>query len=155
VNRQLALECGIDRYDGLIVAELPILDDLMEEYVCDGGTGFAKNGILIDVVPEIGATMKWWRVRNAARQHRLNQVEPLWQGPAEEFTLKALGEQHRGKHLYMRSYTRGPWISLHEAESDEAIADLFANGVRLAPAVDLAPIGGPGDGVGLAPADPV
>lgn len=114
-----ATACGIPDGDGLLVAYLPKLDGVMQEMpdrVRDL-TLYAMDGILVDAIATDARKVKWWLVRNAARDAGLTQVEPMWQGPAGEFKLSSLpdvprpGAQHR---LYMRAYSHGPWIRLEE-----------------------------------------
>jgi len=122
-REHIALACGIARDEGLMVAYLPQLGSVMQEYPAEfGGTLYAMDGVAIDVIAADGKPVKWWKVRIAARVNRLAIVEPVWQGPAEDFKLGMFppvpmgllheGNQFNKSRLHMRAWRRGPWIDI-------------------------------------------
>lgn len=116
-----ATACGIDPYDGLIVAYLPKFAAVMDEHwLAARLTLYCVNGQAIDAIDdERGQRVKWWQVRNAASSVGMQYVEPIWQGPAGEFMLKCLPDVPRPspEHtLHMRAYSHGPWIRLENKD---------------------------------------
>ena len=119
-----ALMCGLDPYDGLLVAYLPKLDGVMQEaynrYVDWEGrtvtaTVYSIDGMAIDAKTDPDSlTMKWWRVRNWARELGLSIVEPIWGGAVKDFSLRHLPDvpQPHGAQLHMRAFSHGPWINI-------------------------------------------
>lgn len=113
-------QLGIPRDEGVIVAYLPAKPLFFDEYDCDSGVGLGHHGTLLDIVGP--APVKWWKVRNAARSYGLEQVEPIWYGPAAEFNVNCLpiGTKPDGKTLSLRQYGRGPWINLEEKDGQKS-----------------------------------
>lgn len=115
-REHIALACGIARDEGLMVAYLPPLGAVMQEYPAEfGGTLYAQDGVVIDAIAADGKPVKWWKVRIAARVNRLAIVEPVWQGAAEDFRLgmfPATQGKNGEKKLHMRAWQHGPWISI-------------------------------------------
>lgn len=115
-----ALACGIHRHEGLLVAYIPPTDSVPQEYEYRDGkrtfTLVAYDGIVLDMMPHDNKACKWWLVRQAARQEKLAQIEPIWTGPAEDFHITCLPELPRepGYRLAMRQFSRGPWILLEK-----------------------------------------
>jgi len=128
-----ALACGVAEYDGLLVAYLPKLDAVMQEFWLPSErlTLYCAGDMAVDAMDEHrGQRVKWWRVRNAARECRMQQVEPIWQGPAGEFTLARLPAVPRPtlEHkLYMRAFSHGPWIKLERNEDETDDSDRAAD----------------------------
>lgn len=118
-----ALACGISEYDGLLVAYLPKFEATMDERAdrVRGLTLYAFDGVLIDAIADDRRKVKWWIVRNAARDAGLAQIEPIWHGPAGEFKLSSLPDVPRPETdytLHMRAYSHGPWIRLERKDEE-------------------------------------
>ncbi len=131
-------ECGIDPCDGLLVAYLPPLDSVLQEYFKGTCKVYAQDGIVLDMLDDEKPRVKWWRVREAARQLQMAIVEPAWQGAAGDFTDQRLQElrtrwepylKDEGAYgkLFMRAYSNGPWICLDE-EMNAAAIEAVARG---------------------------
>lgn len=121
ISDQPALQMGMDRHEGVIVAYLPRFEALPQEFSFRDGpddyrTAVAYDGRLIDCIP---SDMRWWKVREAARTLGLDEVSPIWSGPAEDLRVSCLPDvpQPEGTYLAMRQYRCGPWISLEQKES--------------------------------------
>jgi hypothetical protein len=127
-REHIALACGIARDEGLMVAYLPELASVMQEYPLTWGTLYAQDGVAIDVF-EYGKRVKWWKVREAARLNGLAIVEPVWQGPAEDFRLGMFpptpkgvpqeGGQFYKSRLHMRAWRHGPWIDISKESNEQ------------------------------------
>lgn len=120
-------DLGIDPYDGIIAAYLPPLDSLMEERYKGDLVVYAQDGVVIDMKDAEAnnpSAIKWWRVRNAARELNMSWVEPHWSGAAGDFPFDNPPEcAHEPEaKLYFRAFSKGPWIKL-EAEDREALKD--------------------------------
>lgn len=120
-----ALDCGMSRHDGVIVALIPPID-APDEYVTSFGTLFVVDGMAVDLLPSDRA---WWKVKEAAREVGVRFPEPLWHGCAEEFPfnteqvqVKAL-EYPADKRLCMRNYRNGPWIDLTPEQQKKESGD--------------------------------
>ena len=120
-------DLGIDPYDGVLIAFLPKLDSVMQEFYLELGgdrlvTAYAQDGMVVDCIDTGQRDVRWWRVRDAARQLHMNIVEPIWSGPAADVTLvmlECLVEQYRpneNEKLHIRCFSRGPWISFSKKE---------------------------------------
>lgn len=120
-----ATACGIPDGDGLLVAYLPKLDGVMQESFLRDLVVYSMDGVVIDALPNVThyapdshkGPVKWWRVRGAARELGLAQIEPIWQGPAGELKLSSLPDVPRPEPdytLHMRAYSHGPWIRLEQ-----------------------------------------
>lgn len=122
-----AIDCGLDPADGLIVAYLPPMTDVMDEYDTSHGTLYVVDGTAIDLLP----TGRWWKVREARAEAFKNTgdgirlCEPLYQGSVADFTtdryeavreLPAWGDDYK---LHMRAYSHGPWICIEKQQLDE------------------------------------
>ena len=126
-------QMGLPRGEGLVVAYIPKTGKVPEEYEYrDGKRSFvavAYDGVLMDILPTDKQAVKWWLVRNAARSLRLDQIEPLWSGPNEDFRVSCLPQlpKPEGRQLAMRQYSRGPWIILEENNDQQLELDFPAN----------------------------
>lgn len=127
IRDDAALQLGLDRDEGVIIAHIPKTDIMGEEYEFrDGKREFvavAYDGVLLDLIPTDRKNCKWWFVREAARSLRLGQIEPIWAGPAEDFRVSCLPQvpKPEGTRLALRQYSRGPWILLEEPEKNEQL----------------------------------
>lgn len=121
-------QLGIPGDEAFMFAYIPVVDGLMDEYPWrDGkreGTLFAWEGLAMDILPEDSKAVKWWLVKNAAREYKLDVVEPIFTCPAADFRVQCLPEVPRpdGTRLAFRMYGRGPWITLPEKEMNESDA---------------------------------
>lgn len=122
-----ALQMGLPRDEGMVVAYIPKTDYIGEEYEYrDGKRWFvavAYDGKLLDLMPADRKNVKWWHVREAARQLRLNEISPLWTGPVEDLRVSCLPQLPKPEHhhLAMRQYSRGPWIIIEEPQHGEQL----------------------------------
>lgn len=113
-----ALACGIDRDEGVVIAYIPTGDAIMDEHEYRDGdrtfTLFSMDGVALDMLPQDRKTVKWWMVREAAREHRLQFIEPIKACAAEDFRVSCLPQvpQPEGTVLAFRQYSRGPWITM-------------------------------------------
>lgn len=121
-------DVGIGAYDGIILAYLPKLDRVPMEIPLSGDQNaalYVVDGMGLDIKDDTERPVKWWRVRNACREARLEMPEPVWHGPAQELSyerLHAIMERHnpmREGSLHMRRYDRGPWINCETLEEKE------------------------------------
>lgn len=122
---------GIHPYDGLLVAYLPPLASVLQEYFKGTCKVYAQDGIVLDMLDTEAPRVKWWRVREAARQLQMGIVEPMWSGPACDLTASRLQEiqesrKDEGK-LFMRAFSHGPWICLDEEENARAAEAIAAD----------------------------
>ena len=121
-----ALQMGLPLDEGLVVAYIPKTGQMGEEYEWrDGDRQFiavAYDDKLLDLMPTDKKTVKWWIVREAARQLRLNEITPLWTGPVEDFHVSCLPQLPRPpeSNLAMRQYSKGPWIILDSNAGGES-----------------------------------
>lgn len=106
--------------EGLMAAFIPdVLEeaDMVEHLYRDGDRQFAlfvHAGVALDMLPADGGPCKWWMVREAARAVRADEIQPIWSGLAEEFSLINLPDvpQPPETQLAVRQYSRGPWIRI-------------------------------------------
>lgn len=124
------VEMGIQEGDGVIAAFIPNDGSMLAESLYVDGkrefTAFHHDEVLLDLFPLTDSkNVKWWVVKQAARDLLLNVIEPCWHGPAEEFKISSIprASQRPGTVLAIRQYTRGPWLTLEkvteESETDE------------------------------------
>lgn len=120
------LQMGLPLDEGLVVAWIPPTSSMGEEYEYrDGKRDFVAicyDGVLLDMLPADRKNVKWWQVREAARQLRVAPIEPLWTGPVEDFAVSCLPQLPRTEpdwQLAMRQYSRGPWILLEEKKNEQ------------------------------------
>lgn len=128
---------GIHPYDGLLVAYLPPLASVLQEYFKGTCKVYAQDGIVLDMLDTDAPRVKWWRVREAARQLQMGIVEPMWSGPACDLTAQRLEElRARGAtwrlpgeegKLFMRAFSHGPWVCLDEEENARAAKAIAAD----------------------------
>lgn len=115
-ERKIALDCGFDPTDSVLVAYLPKLDAMMQEYdVSSDEKLLALDGIAIDIVAS--RAVRWWRVRNAAFVHKLAHVELICSRVAASFSLEYVEWLRKtfppnDGRMHMRAYSRGPWICI-------------------------------------------
>lgn len=118
---------GFDHHDGLLAAWVPTVDRVpLQHDVSAAGRDrfslFSQDGVVIDGQSPDGRAVKWWRVRDAARECGLDVIEPLWHGAAADFDLAwDPGNRPRPSpehKLCIRAYSRGPWIALESSEAD-------------------------------------
>lgn len=117
--------------DGILAAYLPAEMNFTEVLI---GVGVALTievvrpvpggvrEILVDIVPEgeLDPPMKFYRVRQWARQLGLGFVDPIWSGNAQDFKLADLPAPHEcDMVLHLRRYSRGPWFMLQNPASSE------------------------------------
>lgn len=120
-----AKEMGLESGEGLICAFIPIMNAVPQEVEFrDGKRNFtlvSLDGVVLDLVPQDQKTVKWWIVRTAARENKLQIPEPIWSGAAEDFRVEALPDlpQPENTILALRQYRCGPWIKLQEAPKVE------------------------------------
>lgn len=120
---------GISRDEALLVAYIPVVGDLMDEYPWQDnkrtGTLFAYEGKAMDILPDDSKGVKWWLVKNCAREHRLDIIEPFLTCPAEDFRIESLPQVPRPENhlLAFRMYSRGPWITLEKPPKDDSAAE--------------------------------
>lgn len=117
-----ALACGVARDEGVVVAYIPQNVDgalNMEDDYRDGTREFVAyslDGVLLDMLPADRKGVKWWQVREAARQLGLAFIEPIHACAAEDFRLSCVLDkrlpQPENTKLAFRQYGRGPWITL-------------------------------------------
>lgn len=126
------IQMGIPRDEGLVVAYIPKTDSMPEEYEYRDGdrwfTAVAYDGVLMDLIPADTKTVKWWQVREARRQLRLEEINPIWAGPCEDFRVSCLPQlpKPENTNLAMRQYSRGPWVILEEKHGQQDLP-LYAN----------------------------
>ena len=119
------MQMGLPRDEGLVVAYIPSTAQMPEEYEYrDGKRSFvavAYDDTLMDLLPMDRKPVKWWLVREAARQLRLEMIEPLWAGAVEDFRVSCLPQlpKPEGRTLAMRRYSQGPWIILEERKNEQ------------------------------------
>lgn len=125
-----ALACGVARDEGVVVAYIP--DNAegtlhMEHDYRDGKrefVGYSLDGVLLDMLPADKKPVKWWMVREAARQLELAFIEPIHACAAEDFRLSCVLDkrlpQPEGTKLAFRQYGRGPWITLDPESMNES-----------------------------------
>lgn len=125
-----ARQMGLPLDEGIIVAYIPKTDQMGTEYEYrDGDRWFvamAYDDKLLDLLPADKKNVKWWVVREAARQLGLNEVTPLYAGPVEDLHISCLPQLPRPEHtnLAMRQYSRGPWIILEEKDESRRSGQL-------------------------------
>ncbi len=111
--------------EGLLAAFVPVTDKVPKEYEYRDGTRnfrlFSWNGVALDMLPGDAGACKWWMVKDAAREAKVGLIEPVWAGPADDFTLKCLPDlpQPPNTHLAVRRFSRGPWIKLPLTVGDD------------------------------------
>lgn len=121
-SENLALECGLTPDEGVMVAFLPPLLSVMQEFHYETQDGlktvYAQDDMVIDMLDSGQPAVKWWKVRGAASQLGLSIVEPVWSGAAADFTHDRYNwvEPPEGYSWYMRSFSRGPWIALSDTK---------------------------------------
>lgn len=113
------VQLGIPGDEGLLAAFVPDLDSLSEndyddevvDIPADSGVGVLYRGTVVDIVGP--APVRWWKVKNLARLHALDIIEPFWHGPAAEFRVECVPPRKpEGYTVAVRGYRRGPWIDL-------------------------------------------
>jgi hypothetical protein len=115
---QLYKDMGLDRDDGLIAAYIPVNAELMNEHTMPDGTLYSVDGCAVDLVMDDEKPVRFWQLKQAARQFRLNHPEPIWTGAAGDFRVQCLPKvpQPADTTLAVRQYRRGPWITLTEED---------------------------------------
>lgn len=122
-------EMGITGDEGLLCAYIPLMVGMPQEVEYREGTRtftlVSLDGRAIDMMPQDQKGVKWWMVKNAAKENKLEFPQELWYGPADEFSIDALPDmpQPEGTVLALRQYSRGPWIKLQDSLSKEKKED--------------------------------
>jgi hypothetical protein len=128
ITDQPGVQMGLPRDEGLVVAYIPRTAQMPEEYEWRDGMRFfvavAYDDVLMDLLPSDNKNVKWWKVREAARDLKLDEINPIWSGPSEDFRVSCLPQvpQPDGTVLAMRQYSRGPWITLEEPKPGEQLS---------------------------------
>lgn len=115
---ELATLTGMDANEGVIVSVYPekvLSGELGDEFVYEQGVQgfpvFADLGPwgkrLIDIVTEPAVAVKWWKVRDYAREHGVNLVPERWQGAVTEIPEQYFTNDYV---LGIRLYNEGPWF---------------------------------------------
>ena len=121
-----------------MVAYLPRLDAVLQEYYKGSCKVYAQDGIVLDMLDTESPRVKWWKVREAARQLGMTIVEPMWSGPASDMDERRIEEirarvvpldfeQETGAKMFMRAFSHGPWICLDEKENERAAQAVSAD----------------------------
>lgn len=128
-----AIDCGYPAYEGVLLAYLPPISEMMSEFVSGDTTLYALDGLAIDTNP----AKKWWLTRNLARSLKLDYPEPVWQGPAADLSYRTvyhIMEQQNamqvGKKLHMRAFSHGPWICLEGENGVDAVRLSVSEGLN-------------------------
>lgn len=128
--RPLHQQLGLRRDDGIIVAYIPAIADVMEEWPYRDGLRefivYAQNDRVVDMLPHDGKPVKWWMVKMAASAARKSPVEPIFSCAAEDFSVKKIPDvpQPPGTKLAVRCYSHGPWLTLSKETDDAATSSV-------------------------------
>lgn len=118
-------DLGLARDTGIMLAFIPTQDGIPREVTYREGTRTYilahLDGVVLDLIPQDMKPVKWWIVKNAAREEKLNIPQPLWYGPAEDLNIDELPDlpQPENTVLAMRQYSQGPWIKLQNTKKME------------------------------------
>lgn len=121
-------DLGYKPFEGVLVAYLPPMDAVLQEhyreYMAWNGrkaqqTMYSIDGVVVDLLDTERKDVRWWVVKNAARDVGMGPVEPIWQGSAADFAQMwpdNLPQVPRpeGAKLHVRGFSRGPWVALEK-----------------------------------------
>jgi hypothetical protein len=130
-DKKIAVDCGIDPNDGLLVAYLPKLDAVLQEAYYDDLTAHSIDGILLDVTGP--KPVRWWKVRGAAGDLGLALPDISHACSAKDFTsglARMFSPPYRGAKLYMRAYSHGPWICIEQEQLERVYAQPAASNIQ-------------------------
>jgi hypothetical protein len=127
-DKKIALDCGFNPNDSVLVAYLPKLDTVIQELYDGDRTLHVVDGVVLDMTST--NPVRWWRVRNAAFSAKLPLIGVTYAGTARDFSIEARQLKkvlppldYEGAKLHMRAYSHGPWICIEPEQLEKVYID--------------------------------